>query len=38
MNKLFKYFIFVKILFFIFTSNLYTGAADVYKVTMKKYS
>ena len=40
MNKLFKYFIFVKILFFIFTSNLYaastTGAADVYKVTMKK--
>ena len=40
MNKLFKYFIFVKILFFIFNSNLYsastTGAADVYKVTMKK--
>ncbi len=40
MNKLFKYFIFVKILFFIFISNLYsastTGAADVYKVTMKK--
>ena len=40
MNKLFKYFIFVKFLFFIFTSNLYaastTGAADVYKVTMKK--
>ena len=40
MNKLFKYFIFVKILIFIFTSNLYaastTGAADVYKVTMKK--
>ena len=40
MNKLFKYFIFVKILFFIFISNLYsastTGVADVYKVTMKK--
>ena len=40
MNKLFKYFIFVKILFFIFISNVHsastTGAADVYKVTMKK--
>ena len=40
MNKLFRISIFAKLLFLIFVSNSYsastTGAADVYKVTMKK--
>ena len=40
MNKLFRISIFTKLLFLIFVSNSYsastTGAASVYKVTMKK--